>query len=138
MIPYRPRNPQNSIGNYLGPYIPSLKTLVAEFLSPQKCTLVVLQWVILSPKSVKCIHSATKLKTQMSQPGLRLRVFEEKAEAGDWLRGLQRNLALPNGGEFCLFLLLLLLLLFLLLLVLSFFLVSITTIIIIIHHYYYS
>ena len=57
----------------------------------------------------------------MSQPGLRLRVFEEKAEAGDWLRGLQRNLALPNGGEFCLFLLLLLLLLFLLLLVLSLF-----------------
>ena len=40
---------------------PTLSLLVAEFISPQKCTLSVLYWVILSQKSVKCIHSATKL-----------------------------------------------------------------------------
>ena len=36
------------------------KTLVAEFISPKKCTLSVLKGIYSIPKSVKCTHSATK------------------------------------------------------------------------------
>ena len=64
----------------------ALHNSVAEFISPQKCALLVLKWVVLSqkvytfsfkvgsiiPKSVKCIHSATKvnMKTLEGQPPL--------------------------------------------------------------------
>ena len=37
-----------------------LLVLVAEFISPIKFTLSVLRVGTLTPKSVKCIHSATK------------------------------------------------------------------------------
>ena len=36
-------------------------SLVAQFISPKKCTLLVIVGIII-PKSVKCIHSATKFK----------------------------------------------------------------------------
>ena len=46
--------PFTLIGHHL------LRFLVAEFISPQKCTLSVLLAGNIVPKSVKCIHSATK------------------------------------------------------------------------------
>ena len=44
-------------------------SLVAELISPRKCTLLVL-----FPKSVKCIHSATKLLTLKLEGSLRPQV----------------------------------------------------------------
>ena len=37
-----------------------MKFLIAEFISPKKCMLLVLIVGDIIPKSVKCIHSATK------------------------------------------------------------------------------
>ena len=49
--------------------------LVAEFISPKKCTLLVIIVGNITPKSAKCIHSATKflksanlLRSKVCQP----------------------------------------------------------------------
>ena len=41
---------------------PKAYHLVAEFISPQKCTVYTIQFIVgnIIPKSVKCIHSATR------------------------------------------------------------------------------